>query len=278
MTNVRVGWKQNLRDGPDLQKVRRARLSGPNIPGAEPPIRATGWPLNKIRRGSLVGRVPTIKHAQPMKIGILGSGTVARTLAKGFLEQGLDIMLGTRKPSSLSDWTEANPTSFVGSFQAAAEFGDIVVLAVKGYAVEEVLSGIGCHVLEGKPVIDATNPISDAGPEKGVLPYFTTHGESLMERLQRQCPDAHFVKAFNSVGSGQMVHPSLEGGTPTMFICGDNEDAKIVVTGILHSFGWEVEDMGGVEAARAIEPLAMLWCIPGFREGSWNHAFKLLKG
>jgi hypothetical protein len=212
-----------------------------------------------------------------MKIGILGSGTVARTLGKGFLEQGLDIMLGTRNPSSLSDWTEANPTTFVGSFQAAAEFGDVVILAVMGSVVEEVVAGVGCEALAGKPVIDATNPITQSGPEDGVLPYFTSHGESLMERLQHQCPDAHFVKAFNSVGSAFMVNPQFPDGTPTMFICGNDQDAKIVVSGILHSFGWEVEDMGVAAAARAIEPLAMLWCIPGFRDNSWNHAFKLLK-
>ncbi len=186
-------------------------------------------------------------------------------------------MLGTRNPSGLSEWAAEHPSAQVGSFEATANFGDIVVLAVKGSAVENVVSAFGCNALAGKTVIDASNPINETGPENGVLPYFTTHGESLMERLQLQCPDANFVKAFSCVGSGHMVNPSFEGGAPTMFICGNDDSAKAAVNDILESFGWEVEDMGGVEAARAIEPLAMLWCIPGFLNNSWNHAFKLLK-
>ena len=91
-------------------------------------------------------------------------------------------------------------------------------------------------------------------------------------------PSAHFVKAFNSVGNAQMVNPHFAGGRPTMFICGNDAGAKRVVTQILDQFGWDTEDMGAVEAARAIEPLCMLWCIPGVGKGDWSpHAFKLLR-
>jgi len=110
-----------------------------------------------------------------------------------------------------------------------------------------------------------------------VLKFFTTMNESLMEQLQRQFPDAHLVKAFNSVGAAFMINPQFEGGKPTMFICGNDAQAKKTVTGILDQFGWETADMGGAEAARAIEPLCMLWCIPGFLRNEWGHAFKLLK-
>jgi predicted dinucleotide-binding enzyme len=130
--------------------------------------------------------------------------------------------------------------------------------------------------LTAKTVIDATNPVADAPPVNGVLKLFTSHDESLMERLQREFPSANFVKAFNSVGSALMVNPQFKGGKPTMFICGNSEAAKKSVGGILDQFGWEVADMGSAEAARAIEPLCMLWCLPGFLRNEWVHAFKLL--
>jgi predicted dinucleotide-binding enzyme len=129
----------------------------------------------------------------------------------------------------------------------------------------------------GKPVIDATNPIADLPPVNGVLKFFTSLDESLMERLQREFADARLVKAFNSVGNSLMVNPQFAGGKPTMFICGNNEAAKKIVSDILDQFGWEIADMGKVEAARAIEPLCMLWCIPGFLRNDWTHAFKLLR-
>ncbi len=135
----------------------------------------------------------------------------------------------------------------------------------------------GAANLAGKPVIDATNPIADSPPTNGVLKFFTNLDELLMERLQREFPDARFVKAFNSVGNSRMVNPQFSGGKPTMFICGNDETAKKIDNGILDQFGWETADMGKVEAARAIEPLCMLWCIPGFLRQEWSDAFKLLR-
>jgi predicted dinucleotide-binding enzyme len=211
-----------------------------------------------------------------MKVGVLGSGDVAKTLAAGFLKHGHDVMVGTRTPSKLDEWKGKNPKGRTGSFAEAAEFGELAVLAVKGTAALEALRVAGAANLTGKPVIDATNPIADAAPVKGVLKFFTSLDESLMERLQREFDGVRFVKAFNSVGSVYMVNPELKGGRPTMFICGNDEAAKKKVTGILEQFGWETADMGGVEAARAIEPLCMLWCIPGFLRNDWKHAFKLL--
>ena len=99
----------------------------------------------------------------------------------------------------------------------------------------------------------------------------------IYRRLQQEFPTAHFVKAFNSVGSALMVNPQFKAGKPTMFICGNDESAKRIVNGVLEQFGWETTDMGKVEAARAIEPLCMLWCIPGLLRQEWDHAFKLLK-
>jgi predicted dinucleotide-binding enzyme len=211
-----------------------------------------------------------------MKVGILGSGVVAKALAKGFIEHGHMVMLGTRDPAKLEDWDWKNREGIAGSVADAARFGEMLVLAVKGTAAADVLRAAGITNLAGKTVIDATNPIADSAPVNGVLRFFTTLDESLMERLQREFRAANFVKAFNSVGNACMVHPQFEGGKPTMFICGNDDAAKKTVAGILDQFGWEVADMGNVEAARAIEPLCILWCIPGFLRQDWVHAFKLL--
>jgi predicted dinucleotide-binding enzyme len=211
-----------------------------------------------------------------MNIGILGSGVVAKSLAAGCIRHGHAVMLGTRTPSKLDEWIAANPAAKVGSFAETSAFGDMIILAVKGGAAADALRAAGAANLDGKTVIDTTNPIADAPPVNGVLKFFTTLDDSLMERLQREFTDAHFVKAFNSVGNLSMVDPTFTGGKPTMFICGNDEAAKKTVIGLLDQFGWETADMGAVEAARAIEPLCMLWCIPGFLRQDWVHAFKML--
>ncbi len=212
-----------------------------------------------------------------MKVGILGSGDVAKALAGGFLKHGHQTMIGTRDTAKLAEWRRGNPKAQVGGFSETAAFGEVVVLAVKGTAAADALRAAGSKNLDGKPVIDACNPIADAPPTNGVLKFFTSLDESLMERLQREFPKAHLVKAFNSVGNGQFVNPQYKSGRPTMFICGNDESAKMIVAQILEQFGWETADMGKVEAARAIEPLCMLWCIPGFTKNEWTHAFKLLR-
>jgi predicted dinucleotide-binding enzyme len=212
-----------------------------------------------------------------MKVGVLGSGDVAKTLAGGFLKHGHKVMLGSRTPAKLLDWAKQNPQGTVGTFAETAKFGELVVLAVKGAVAEEAIRAAGPSNLAGKPLVDATNPIADAPPVNGVLKFFTNLDDSLMERLQREFPEIHFVKAFNSVGHTLMINPQFKGGKPTMFICGNHDSAKTTVRTILDQFGWETADMGKVEAARAIEPLCMLWLIPGFLRNEWSHAFKLLR-
>jgi predicted dinucleotide-binding enzyme len=213
-----------------------------------------------------------------MKVGVIGSGIVGQTLAAGFLKHGHEVEIGTRDPAKLEDWSAKHPGIKVKTFAEAAAFGDVVVLAVSGQVALEAVKLVGPRALSGKTVIDACNPIGGGPPVNGVLSYFTTLTDSLMERLQKAYPEAHFVKAFNSVGNAQMVNPQFAGGRPTMFICGNDAGAKKTVTQILDEFGWDTEDMGAVEAARAIEPLCMLWCIPGVGKGDWSpHAFKLLR-
>lgn len=212
------------------------------------------------------------------KVAVLGSGQVGQVLADGFLKHGHEVMRGSRDASKLAAWKEgAGPKAQAGTFAEAAKWGDMIVLAVKGGAAESAVELSGLANLAGKTVIDATNPIADGPPVNGVIPFFTDLNQSLMEKLQKKAPEAHFVKAFSCVGNALMVNPKLPGGPPTMFICGNDKGAKDDVKKVLEQFGWETSDMGAIEAARAIEPLCMLWCIPGMTGGGWMHAFKLLK-
>lgn len=211
-----------------------------------------------------------------MKVGILGSGVVGKALADGFLEHGDEVLRGSGDPAKLAAWKAgAGSKAHTGTFEEAARFGELAVLAVKGSAAEAIVKACAPG-LAGRTVIDTTNPIADAPPVDGVLQYFTGPNESLMERLQRLAPEARFVKAFSCVGNALMVNPRLPGGKPTMFICGADAGAKKTVAGVAERFGWEVEDLGVAAAARAIEPLCILWCIPGFRQNRWSHALKLL--
>jgi predicted dinucleotide-binding enzyme len=210
------------------------------------------------------------------RFGVLGSAQVGRVLAAGLKKHGYDVRIASRTPEKLADFSRAAGIA-AGTFEDVAAWADAVVLAVAGTAAEDVLKQAGAQRLAGKVVIDVTNPIAPEQPEDGVLRFFTGPNDSLMERLQAAFPEAKFVKAFSSVGNALMVNPALPGGPPTMFYCGNDEEAKRLVARILDQFGWEGADMGTMKAARAIEPLCQLWCIPGFRENRWTHAFRLLR-
>ena len=213
-----------------------------------------------------------------MKVGVLGSGDVGRALAAGFLKHGHDTMLGTRDPqkSGIQDWVRNTAAARAGTFEETERFGEIVVLAVLGRIAASVIELARPENLAGKTVIDATNPLADEPPVRGVLQYTTGPNESLGEWIQTKIPQAQVVKAFNSVGNALMVNPHFEQGTPTMFLCGNDDGAKDQVGGIIRQFGWEPYDCGSIVSARAIEPLCMLWCLPGFLRNDWRHAFRML--
>ena len=213
-----------------------------------------------------------------MKVGVLGSGIVGQVLGAGFVKHGHQVMMGTRKPQDeeVRNWLGKTPGASAGTFAEAAKFGDVIVLAVLGRIVDSVIQLAGPQNFAGQTVIDASNPLADAPPVNGVLPFTTGPNESLGEKVQALLPKAYVVKAFNSVGNTCMVNPHFEQGTPTMFLCGDNDAAKTKVSEIIRQFGWEPFDCGGIIASRALEPLCMLWCIPGLRNNQWTHAFKLL--
>ena len=237
------------------------------------------WKMEKILARLIL---TNIKHKEKSKlskkIGVIGSGVVGQVLANGFIKHGYEVMIGTGNASKHAELKEkTGGKAETGTFEETARFGEIIVLATKGTGAEAAIKSAGLSNLKGKTILDATNPIAENPPVNGVLSFFTSLDDSLMERLQRAFPAARFVKAFNSVGHAYMVNPQFPGGKPTMFLCGNDDAAKETVSGILHQFGWEPADMGGVEAARAIEPLCILWCLPGFVHNEWTHAFKLLR-
>ena len=210
-----------------------------------------------------------------MKVGILGSGVVAQALGRGFASRGHDVKLGTRDPEKLKAWAEqVGGKVSVGSFADASRFGELIVLATLWTGTENAIRIAGAEAFAGKVVIDTTNPL-----DFSVMPPRLSigHTDSAGESIQRWLPNARVVKAFNTVGNAHMVDPHFPGGPPDMPICGDDATAKQTVTAILESFGWSVVDVGGMEAARYVEPLAMVWILYYFQRKSGDHAFKLLR-
>lgn len=211
--------------------------------------------------------------AEAYPIGILGSGAAARTLGHGLLGLGHPVMLGSRDSSKLADWVHTEgPSAYAGSLADATRFGDVVVLSVLGRAAEDVVRLAGIDNLEGKIIIDASDPLDFSSGRPGL---FVGTDDSLGERIQRLAPGARVVKALNIVLADVMINPRLSGGNPDMFIAGDDEAAKTVVTALLERFGWPVIDLGGIENARWLEALSLLWVVYSHRTGKTLHAFKL---
>jgi len=209
-----------------------------------------------------------------MKIGVIGTGHVGETLAKGLAGLGHEVRIGSRSGSKLADFSAATGIA-EGTFSAVAGWADTLVVALAGWAAVAVVQELA-PLLAGKVVLDTTNPISGP-PVDGVLPYFTAANESLLQRLQAAAPQARFVKCFNSVGAGLMVNPSLPGGRPAMFICGDHADAKALAGELATALGWNVEDAGPAANGHAVEALCQIWCYPGLAKGDWAHAFAMFR-
>ena len=202
-----------------------------------------------------------------MKIGILGSGDVAKSLAKGFKKHGNEVKLGTRDVSKVTEFP-------AGSFADVAAFGEIIVLATHGVATVELVRSIGTQPFSGKIVMDVTNPLEfvDGAPRLSV-----GFDDSLGEQIQREIPGAYVVKVFNTVGHQHMIDPQLPGGPPDMFIAGNNDAAKERVAGYVEDFGWNCTDLGDMTNARLLEPMCMVWVNYGRATGQWDHAFKLIR-
>ncbi len=212
---------------------------------------------------------------QTVRVGVLGSGDVGKVLAAGFASLGHEVKIGSRDPEKLREWASSSTRLSAGTFADAAQFGDILVLALLGSATADAIQLAGLDAFDNKVVIDATNPLDFS---KGMPPtLFVGTTDSLGEQIQRLVPKARVVKAFNTVGNAHMINPQFPGGPPDMFLCGNDADAKKIVSQICKEFGWGVVDIGGIDASRYLEPMCMTWVLYGVRNSSWNHAFKLLR-
>jgi predicted dinucleotide-binding enzyme len=213
-----------------------------------------------------------------MKVGVLGTGDVGRVLGSAMIQTGHEVKMGSRDAgnSKMIEWVEKNGTKASGgTFEDAAKFGELLFLCTLWSATAEIIQMAGPKNFAGKIIIDTTNPLVFTPNE---LPKLAMgHTDSGGEQVQRMLPDAKVVKAFNIVGNAHMFKPHFPGGPPTMFFCGNDQDAKKVVDGLLKEFGWETIDIGGIEGARLLEPMCILWVNYGFQTASWNHAFKLLR-
>jgi predicted dinucleotide-binding enzyme len=213
---------------------------------------------------------------QKVRVGVLGSGDVGRVLAAGFVSLGHEVKVGSRDPEKLRAWADAaGERASTGSFADAAGFGDIIVLATLGSGTADAIRLAGIDSFGGKVVIDTTNPLDFSRGMPPTLYVGTT--DSLGEQIQLLLPAARVVKAFNTVGNAHMINPQFPGGPPDMFLCGNDDGAKKIVSQICEHFGWGVIDLGGIEASRYLEPMCMTWVLHGVRSGSWNHAFKMLR-
>jgi 8-hydroxy-5-deazaflavin:NADPH oxidoreductase len=212
-----------------------------------------------------------------MKVGILGSGIVGQQLGTGFLRTGNSVKIGTRDGAKLNEWLSlAGANASVGSFNEAAVFGEIIILATNWMGTGSAVNLAGKEHFSGKIVIDVTNPLDFS---KGAPPSLASvPNSSAGETIQSWLPDSKVVKAFNTISAYIMINPNLEEGNPDLVIAGNNIDAKNTVTDIAKSFGWlSVIDMGDISQAYLLEALAMLWISYGFKYNHWTHAFKLLK-
>jgi len=213
-----------------------------------------------------------------MRIGILGSGDVGIALARGFASRSHEVMISSRDPAKLSEFVaEQNGKVRSGTFEEAAKFGEVVVIATLFSGTKDAIGLAGRANFAGKPVIDCTNPLRF---EEGKMPELSLgFDNSAGEEVQRWLPDAKVVKAFNIIGNQFMVDPQFPGGPPAMFIAGNDDGAKQIVTQLIESLGWEesVADLGGIEESRYLEPMCIVWVHYGIRSGSWNHAFKMLR-
>ena len=214
------------------------------------------------------------------RVGVLGTGEVGRRLAAGFSSRGHEVMIGSRDPDKheLREWLAGEGVGIQsGTFAQAAAHGELVVLAVLGDAAEAAIADAGTGNFSRKVVIDAMNPLDFSG---GFPPKLSISGEdSLGERVQRLLPDAHVVKAFNTIGNPYFVDPHFSVSSPTMLIAGDDEGAKRTVRDVLADFGWsDVVDIGGIEGSRELEAICIAWVKIGGTRGAWDHGFKLLTG
>jgi predicted dinucleotide-binding enzyme len=196
-----------------------------------------------------------------MRVGVLGTGMVGQTLATKLVELGHEVMMGSREPGNEKAVAWADATGGrAGTFADAAASGEVVVNATAGTASLEALAAAGAENLAGKVLIDVSNPLDFSARMPPTLSVCNT--ESVAEQIQAAFPDARVVKTLNTVGNEVMVEPGLVPGPHTIFVSGDDVDAKAAVADLLTSFGWPREailDLGDITTARGTEMYLPLW-------------------
>ena len=197
-----------------------------------------------------------------MRIGVLGTGGVGRTIATKLVELGHEVTMGSRTHDneSAAEWVaSADAGAAQGTFADAAGFGELVVNCTSGAGSVEALRAIPREHLSGKTLVDVANPLDFSG---GALSLFTEIDDSLAEQLQREHPEAHVVKTLNTVNANVMVEPARVPGAHDVFVCGNDDRAKAEVVELLEGFGWPREhvlDLGDLAAARGLEAYLLLW-------------------
>ncbi|WP_328665647.1 NADPH-dependent F420 reductase [Streptomyces sp. NBC_00328] len=197
-----------------------------------------------------------------MRYGVLGTGDVGRALAGKLVELGHEVSLGSRTKDNAAavEWADgAGPTARHGTFADAAAFGEVVVNAVGGRIALAVLRSAGEEHLDGKVLLDVSNPLAF---EDGELRLSPVESDSVGEQIQREFPRARVVKSLNTVNCQVMVEPSRVPGEHQIFVSGDDESAKEQVTALLGEFGWPAQrvfDLGGIRTARVVEMYVPLW-------------------
>ncbi|MCI0685988.1 MAG: NAD(P)-binding domain-containing protein [Sporichthyaceae bacterium] len=198
-----------------------------------------------------------------MRIGILGTGTVGRTLGARLVQLGHEVVLGARQATNEAarQWaSELGERAAAGTFADAAAHGEVVVNATAGVASVAALQAAGADRLDGKVLVDVANPLDSSAGMPPTLSILNT--DSLGEAIQRQFPAARVVKALNTINANVMVDPARVPGEHTVFVAGNDPAAKSVVVGILRELGWpasSVIDLGDITAARGLEMYLALW-------------------
>ncbi|WP_346321070.1 NAD(P)-binding domain-containing protein [Chitinophaga sp. YIM B06452] len=217
-----------------------------------------------------------------MKIAILGSGAAGIALAAGFSRLGHAVKIGTRHTGkeSLEKWRREHSSVSIGPYSEAAAFGDVIFLCTSWQGTKEAVEMAGIWNFKKKILIDVTNPLNGKESDKTGRLRFAPTGSAASggEQVQAWLQDAHVVKALNTIGSELMVNPQFSRGTPAMLIAGNDDLAKLAVSDLLSQIGWkDIIDTGGIDMCRHLESLYVLWFAYGFRSGSWDHAFGLLR-
>ena len=215
------------------------------------------------------------------KIAVFGTGVVGNIIGKKLIQLGYTVMMGSRTATNEKalTWVDANgKNASAGTFADAASFGEVIFNCTKGEIALEIFEQAGIENFKNKLIIDISNPLDfSKGMPPTLIPEYT-NTNSLGEEIQKLLPEANVVKTLNIVNCEVMVDPAKSGGDPTMFISGNNNEAKEKVKGLLNQFGWkDIIDLGDITTARGTEMLLPIWLRTYMATGNGYFAFKIIR-